>query len=85
MTWRKPCLKIRTILPITCAFVASLCGCAASETASASEAIETIVGTQSAYFPDGCTAIGKDGRTCEWDEPVYLFTAEAYRAIMLAE
>lgn len=68
-----------------CAFAVYLFGCAGNATASASKAIETVVGTQSAYFPAGCTAIGKDGDTRVWDEPVYLFTAEAYRAIMLAE
>lgn len=68
-----------------CAFAVSWCGCAGRETASTSKAIETIVGTQSAYYPDGCTTIGKDGHTRAWNEPVYLFTAEAYRAIMLAE
>lgn len=70
-----------TLLSIA-AFALTLSGCAASSTASESQA--AIIGSGSAYYPGGCITSDSDGDSPRtWEGPVYILPADTYRELLL--
>lgn len=71
-----------TTLLFIVASALTLSGCAASSTASESQA--AIIGAGSAYYPDGCITSDPGGTSPRtWEGPVYILPADTYREILL--